>query len=33
MRFVDLSAPIVADPPEVPALVRTEIEFAEDDRG
>ena len=28
MRFVDLSAPIVASPPEVPELLRTEIEFS-----
>jgi kynurenine formamidase len=28
VRFVDLSAPIVASPPEVPEALRTEIEFA-----
>jgi kynurenine formamidase len=28
VRFVDLSAPIVASPPEVPEVLRTEIEFA-----
>jgi kynurenine formamidase len=28
MRFVDLSAPIVPSPPEVPDLLRTEIEFS-----
>ena len=33
MRFVDLSAPIVADPPEVPEIVRTEIDFADHGRG
>lgn len=33
MRFVDLSAPIVADPPEVPELLRTEIDFADHGRG
>jgi kynurenine formamidase len=33
MRFVDLSAPIVADPPELPELLRTEIDFADHARG
>ena len=33
MRFVDLSAPITADPPETPDLLRTEIEFADHQRG
>jgi len=33
VRFVDLSAPIVPDPPELPDLVRTEIEFAGHARG
>src|SRR3954469_19683981 len=28
MRFVDLSAPIEASPPEVPELLRTEITFS-----
>jgi kynurenine formamidase len=29
MRFVDLSAPIVASPSELPELLRTEIEFSD----
>jgi kynurenine formamidase len=29
MRFVDLSAPIVPSPSEVPELLRTEVEFAD----
>ncbi len=33
MRFVDLSAPITPDPPEVPDLLRTEIDFAAHARG
>jgi kynurenine formamidase len=33
MRFVDLSAPIAADPPELPDLVRTELDFADHERG
>jgi kynurenine formamidase len=33
MRFVDLSAPIAADPPELPELLRTEIDFADHRRG
>ncbi|MGH2941348.1 MAG: cyclase family protein [Solirubrobacteraceae bacterium] len=33
MRFVDLSAPIAADPPELPDLLRTEIEYADHRRG
>jgi kynurenine formamidase len=33
MRFVDLSAPITADPPELPDLVRTEIDCADHQRG
>jgi len=33
MRFVDLSAPIVPDPPQAPDLLRTEIEFADHERG
>ena len=28
MRLVDLSAPIVASPPELPDLLRTDIEFS-----
>ena len=33
MRFADLSAPIAADPPELPDLLRTEIDFADHERG
>ena len=33
MRFVDLSAPITADPPDTPPLLRTEIEFVTHDQG
>jgi kynurenine formamidase len=33
MRFVDLSAPIVADPPELPDPLRTEIDYAGHERG
>ena len=33
MRFVDLSAPIVADPLEVPEILRTQIDFADHARG
>jgi hypothetical protein len=33
MRYVDLSAPIVADPPELLDLVRTEIDFGDHARG
>ena len=33
MRFIDLSAPISADPPETPDALRTEIEFAGHARG
>jgi kynurenine formamidase len=33
MRFVDLSAPIVADPPELPDLLRTDIDYADHARG
>ena len=33
MRFVDLSAPITADPPELPELLRTEIDYADHGRG
>jgi len=33
MRFVDLSAPIAADPPELPDLLRTDIDYADHHRG
>jgi kynurenine formamidase len=33
MRFVDLSAPIAADLPELPDVVRTEIDYADHRRG
>ncbi len=33
MRFVDLSAPIAADPPELPDLLRTDIDHADHHRG
>jgi kynurenine formamidase len=33
VRFVDLSAPIAADPPELPDLLRTEIDYADHGRG
>jgi kynurenine formamidase len=33
VRFVDLSAPIVASPAEAPDLLRTEIDFADHARG
>lgn len=33
MRFVDLSAPIAPDPPELPELLRTEIDYADHRRG
>ncbi len=33
MRFIDLSAPITPDPPEVPDLLRTEIDVADHVRG
>lgn len=33
MRFVDLSAPITADPPELPDLLRTDIDYAAHHRG
>jgi kynurenine formamidase len=33
MRFVDLSAPITADPPELPDLLRTDIDYADHRRG
>ncbi len=33
MRFVDLSAPITADPPELPDLLRTDIDYADHYRG
>ncbi len=33
MDFVDLSAPIAPDPPETPDLLRTEIEYADHERG
>jgi kynurenine formamidase len=33
VRFVDLSAPIVADRPELPEPLRTEIDFADHARG
>jgi kynurenine formamidase len=33
MRFVDLSAPITADPPELPDLLRTDIDYADHHRG
>jgi kynurenine formamidase len=33
MRFVDLSAPITADPPELPDPLRTEIDYADHQRG
>ena len=33
MRFVDLSAPIISDPPETPDALKTEIEFAAHEEG
>ena len=33
MRFVDLSAPIVPDPPEFPEALRTEIDYADHRHG
>lgn len=33
MRFVDLSAPIAADPPQLPDLLRTDIDYADHQRG
>jgi kynurenine formamidase len=33
VRFVDLSAPITASPPELPPLLRTEIEFTDHAQG
>jgi kynurenine formamidase len=33
MRFVDLSAPIAPDPPELPDLLRTDVEYADHARG
>jgi kynurenine formamidase len=33
MRFVDLSAPIVSDPPDTPDALRTEIEFSAHEEG
>jgi len=33
VRFVDLSAPIAPDPPELPELLRTEIDYADHRRG
>jgi len=33
MRFVDLSAPIAPDPPELPDLLRTDIDYAGHRRG
>jgi kynurenine formamidase len=33
MRFVDLSAPIISDPPETPDALKTEIEFVAHEEG